>query len=108
MNEVRVLAGVHAARAEPDLPFFLIYGVDAADDPLSFRNLVLHLASCAVVQVKVIPAVAFGRPDDLFAVGDVEAIPLARVLDEGLLRLLNQRSRPSRGRVDLDDAVQLM
>ena len=70
MDEVRILVGVLAAGAEPDLPLLLVDAVDAADDVRALGDLVLDLAGLGVDQVEVPPAVALGDVDDL--VGPVE------------------------------------
>jgi hypothetical protein len=58
VDEVRVLARVHAARLEPDLACDGIDLVDLAHDPRSGGDLTLHLSGHAVVEVKVVPPVA--------------------------------------------------
>ena len=77
VNEIRILARRHAARAEPDLPLFLVNRDDAADDPIALGNLPLHCASRTVVQIQVVPPVALRHPDDFLSVVDVESILLA-------------------------------
>jgi hypothetical protein len=108
VDEVRILPGIHAARGEPDLPLLLVDALDVADDPLALRDLLRRLAGYAVVQIQVIPPVALRHPDDFLAVGDIEAVPLAGVAEERLRFLGQDRPRLCRGRVDLDDPVDLM
>ena len=69
VDEVRVLAGVHPAPAEPDLPLLIVDARDAADHPLAPGDLVLHRARHAVEEIEVVPAVPLRHPDDLAAVG---------------------------------------
>ena len=82
---------------------------DRANRPVAFRDLVLHLAGRAVVQVEVVPAVALRHPDDLAAVVDVAPVLLAGVAEERrrLLRSMTARALACCG-VDLDDAVDLV
>ena len=68
VHEVRVLARIHPARAEPDLPLVLVDLQDFAHDPVALRDLVLHGPGDAVVQIEMVPAVALGHPDDFNAV----------------------------------------
>ncbi len=79
VDEVRVLARIHAARAEPDLALLLVDAHDVPDHPVALGDLVLHRAGRAIVQIEVVPAVALRHPDDFLAVGDIEAVALARV-----------------------------
>ena len=65
VDEIRVLPGILAAGAEPDLPLLLVDAVDAAHDVFALRDLVLDLALLRVDQVEVPPAVALGGVDDL-------------------------------------------
>ena len=58
MDEVWVLAGVHAARLEPNLTLLFVHFIDRADNPVAFGDLVLHLARRTIVEVEVIPTVA--------------------------------------------------
>ena len=67
VNEVRVLLRVHAARAEVDLAVGDIDAVHAAHHPLALRDLVLHAARLAIVQVEVVPAIALRRPHQFLA-----------------------------------------
>ncbi len=54
------------------------------------------------------PAVALGAPDDLAPVGDVEAVALARVVDERRHPLVDQRARLACRGVHLDHAEDLV
>ncbi len=108
VHEVRVLARIHPARAEPDLPLVLVDLQDLAHDPVALRDLVLHGPGDAVVQIEVVPAVALGHPDELHAVGEVAPEFLAGVAEEGLRLLGHDRARAPRDRVDLDDTVDLV
>src|SRR5450759_3947385 len=78
VEEVWILAGVHAVGAEPDLPLLLVDLLDAANRPLALRDLVLDRPRGTVEQVEVVPAVAFRHPDDLAPVPGVVAELLAR------------------------------
>ena len=117
VREVRILAGIHAAGAEPDLPLDGIDVLHGAHDPLAFGDLVLHRAGGAVVEIQMVPAVAFRHPDDFLAVVHVVAELLAGIgeravrgaVGEERLRLFrDDRARGAGRRVDFDDAVDLV
>ena len=93
---------------EVDLSLRRVDPVDAAHDPRALRDLLLHLARRAVVQVQVIPPVALRHPDDLLPVGEVVAVFLGRVLEEGRRLLVDDGARLPGGGIDLDDAIDLM
>src|ERR1043166_7047890 len=59
--------GVPSVTGEVDLARRRVHAIDIADDPVAPGDLVLHLARRAVIEVKVIPAVALRHPDDLVA-----------------------------------------
>ena len=79
VDEVRILARIHAARAEPDLALLFVDAEHVAHDPLALGDLLLHRTGDAVIEVQVVPAVALRHPDDFLAVGDIETVTLARV-----------------------------
>ena len=117
VHEVRILARVHPAGAEPDLPLVFVHLLDAAHHPFAPRDLVLHLSGDAVVQIEMVPAVALRHPDHFLAVGDVVAVLLARValasvgravVEEGLRLLGDDGARRAGRRIHLDDTVDLM
>ncbi len=108
VHEVRVLARVHAARGEVDLPLRRVHPVDAAHEPRALRDLLLHLARHAVVEVQVIPPVPLRHPDDLLSVGQIEPVLLGRVLEKGRHLLVDDGARLPGCGVDLDDPVDLM
>ena len=101
LREVRVLAGNHAAGLEPDLALRVVDALDVADQPVALRDLILHLAGDAVVEIEMLPAIALGGPDDLLAVVDVVAVAAARgepgaelvVVEERLALLVDQGAR---------------
>ena len=82
VQEIWILAGRHAAGAEPDLALVLVDLLDVTHHPVTLRDLVLHGAGLAVVQVQVIPAVALGHPDDFLPVRDVVAVLLPGIAEE--------------------------
>ena len=91
--EVRVLAGVHAAGAEPELPLLFVDLDDVADRPRALGDLVLHRAGGAVDQIEVVPAVALRHPDHFLAVGEVVAIALAGLQRGGGAVVIEKRLR---------------
>src|SRR5262249_3824908 len=117
VQEIRILAVIHAARAEPDLTPRLVDVQHRAHGPLAGGDAVLHGAGCAVDEVHVLPAVALRHPDPVLAVGDVVTVLLAGValaavrgpvVEEGLRLFGDDRPRLARARVDFDHAVDLV
>ena len=116
MLEVRILAGIHAAGAEPQLAFVFIHLDHVADRPRALGDLRLHLAGGAVDQIEVIPAVALRHPDHFLAVGEVVAKALAGlergggtvVIEKGLGLFRDDRSGLPGMRVDFDHAEHLV
>jgi hypothetical protein len=76
VDEVRILARVHPACAEPYLALGLVHVDHVADHPVALRDLVLDAPRRPVEQVKVIPAVPLRHPDHFFSIGDVETVLL--------------------------------
>ena len=107
VDEVGILARVHAARAEPDLARLLVGLDDAADDPVALRDL-RGAAGRAVIEIEVVPAVALRHPDDLLPVLDIVAVLLARIAEERLRLLGDDRSGFAAGGVDFNDAIHLV
>src|SRR3954454_8099649 len=108
VRQVRVLAGVHPARGERDLALFLVHLLDVADHPRALRDLGFHAPGRAVVQVKMVPAVALGGPDDLLPVGNVDPALLLAVVDEGGALFGDQRARLAGLGGDLDHTEDLV
>src|SRR5262249_14701582 len=108
MDEVRVFARIHAAGLEPYLALLLVHFLDAAHDPIAFRDLILHLASHAVVKIEMAPSVALRHPDDLPAVGQIVAVLLSRIAEEGLRLFADDGARLAGAGVNLDHAIDLM
>src|SRR5262249_3354928 len=93
---------------EPDLTGGGVDAIDAAHDPRTLGDLILHRAAGTVVQVEVVPAVALRHPDDFAAAVHVVAISLCRVTEERFRLLADEGARGARLRIDLDDAKHLM
>lgn len=108
VDEVRIPPRVHPAGAEVDLARGGVHLVHAPHQPRAFRDLTLHPARDAVVQVEVVPPVALGHPDDFLSVGELEAVLLRRVLEEGGHRLRDDGARLPGRRIDLDHAERLV
>ena len=108
VHVIRILLRPDAARAEPDLPTFVIHAFHAAHDPLATGNLVLDFAGFCIVKVKMIPAVAFAHPDDFSRFVQVVSEAFRRVIDERRALLVDDGARLSAGRVHLDDPQRLM
>ena len=113
MDEVRVLPGILASGAEPDLPLLLVDEVNAADDVVSARDLVLDLPLLRIDEVEVPPAVALGGVEDL--AGLVEPVHGLQVHvlgvcgpDERAGLLVDQVPGLAGVRVDLDHAEPLV
>src|SRR5262249_30723287 len=82
--------------------------LNAAHDPFAFRDLILHLAGHAVEKIEMVPSVALRHPDDLPAVGQIVAVLLARIAEEGLRLLADDGARLAGAGVNLDHAIDLM
>src|SRR5262249_32260833 len=65
VDEIRVLAGILAAGAEPDLPLRLVDEVDASNDIGPLGDLVLDRTGLRIEQVEMPPAVALRGVEDL-------------------------------------------
>jgi hypothetical protein len=115
MLEVGIFTRIHAAGAEPELTLLFVHLHDMADRPGALGDLPGG-AGRTVDQVQVIPAIAFGHPDGLFAIGQVVAIPLAglergggAVVVEKCLRFLrDHRARRAGLGVNFDHPVDLV
>ena len=108
VDEVGILARIHAARVEPNLPLRGVHPVHAAHHPIPPGDLVLHFPREAVVAVQVVPPVALRHPDDFPSVIDVVAELLPRVVEEGGHLLVDDRAGLPRLGIDLDHAVDLV
>jgi hypothetical protein len=113
VDEVRVLAGVLAARPEPDLALRLVDAIDPADDPVALGDRVLHPALLGVDQVEVPPAVLLGDVNDLVGLlepGDEVDAEVLRVRgpDERVALLVDQVAARAGVGVHLDDAEPLV
>ena len=108
VNEIWILAGIHAACLEPNLAGGFIHLVDPPDNPLALRDLVFDRARLAVEKVKMIPAVPLRHPNNLFPVGEVKTIFLARIAEERRRLLADDGPRLACRAVDFDDPVNLV
>src|SRR5688572_9786924 len=82
MDIVRLLTWTRAVRAKPDFAFFLINSIHVTDRPVSLRDLVFQCSSRGIKEVKMIPAVSFGHPDNFASGIEVLTREFARVTDE--------------------------
>jgi hypothetical protein len=80
VKKVRVLSGVSSARAEPGLAGFLVDVVHAANGPVSFCDLVDHLASSDIITIEVFPTVALRSPDKFPLVVNIAGKGFAAVI----------------------------
>src|SRR5690242_593217 len=108
MDVVGILTGPNPACAEPDLTRLRIDAVDASDHPRSAGDLGFDLAGPGVIEVKVIPAVALGHPDDLARIVEQLEIELARVINERGTLLVDDGLGLASLRIDGDDPEHLM
>ncbi len=116
LREVGILSRDRAAGCKPDLPVGVVHAGDIAHQPVALGDLIFHLAGDAVVEIKVLPTVAFGGPDDLLAVVHViaelaarrHARPKIAVVEEGLCLFVDESARGAGAGVDLDHLVDLM
>src|SRR5262245_37370831 len=107
MDEVWVMAGIHAAGLEPDLALLFVYLVDGADYPGAFGDLILDGSGDSIEKVEMIPSVALRHPDDLATVIQVGTVFFARITEEGLRLFADDSPRLGCDRVHLDHAIDL-
>ena len=110
VDEVRVLPRIHPARAEPDLPRRHIHPLHPAHHPRPLRDLLLHRAGGAIIQIEMVPPVALRHPHRFGAAVQILAKEFSRVFEEGVVaRLLGDDcARRASGGVHLDHAEHLM
>ena len=108
VDVIRVLIGVNAAGAEPDLAVLLVHAVHAAHHPFAPRDLVLHLPGLRIVEVEVVPAVALRHPEDLVGRVEVAVELLAAVVDERLALLVDDGAGAAGLGIHRDDAQDLV
>src|SRR5262249_24592981 len=116
LHEIRVLSGHDSAGFEPDLALRVVDEIDVADDPLAFGDLIFHAAGYAVVEIKMLPAVALAGPHDFFSVVDIVAITASAgesgnkqvVVEKRLSLLVDHRTGLAGVRVDFDYAINLV
>ena len=106
MKVIRVDARLAAGCLEGNLPFFLVDLHYLTHDPLALGDLVFHFAGAAVVQVKVIPPVPLGAPDDLAEAVEVFAVALLKNVHKRLRCLVDQCPRLAGGNLNLDHAMR--
>ena len=108
MKVIRVDALLATGCLEGNLPFFLVDLHYLTHDPLAFGDLVFHFAGTAVVQVKVIPPVPLGAPDDLAEAVEVFAVALLKNVHKRLRCLVDQCAsfRLAGGNLNLDHAMR--
>src|SRR5690606_31622072 len=73
MQEIGVLARVHATCREIDFPAPLVHMVHLSHHPLPFGKLSFWL-SVPIVEVDMVPSVAFGSPDDLLPIRQIVTV----------------------------------
>ena len=61
VNEIRILIGIAAAGAKPDLPLLFVDPLDPADDEVSLGDLVFDGPFLGIDQIQMPPAVALAR-----------------------------------------------
>src|SRR5262249_32061685 len=113
VDEIRVLARILAAGAEPDLPLRLVDEVDAPDDIGPLGDLVLDRARPRIDQVEMPPAVALrGVEDFARLIQPVDGVQPHRLPvsgpDERRARLVDDVAILAGMRIDADHSVALV
>lgn len=108
VDVVRILIGINPSELKPDLALFVIDAIDFVDDPFAFGDLVFGRAGFTVEEVEVIPAVAFGHPDDFLGFLKPMVVFFSGVADESLRGFGDERGGLAGFRIDGDDAEDLM
>ena len=108
VDVVRILIGINPSELKPDLALFVVDAIDFVDDPFAFGDLVFGRAGFAVEEVEVIPAVAFGHPDDFLGFLKPMVVFFSGVADESLRGFGDKRGGLAGFRIDGDDAEDLM
>ena len=67
-NQIRIFIWHHTVGGKGNFPLSLVHVQHFAHVPLAFGNLIFHLSCVTVVEVKVVPVVAFAHPDDFVAI----------------------------------------
>jgi len=108
MEKIRVLTLIHATSQKQHLASLIIHLNHTPHHPLAFGDLIFHLAGAAVIKIEVVPAIAFGHPDDFLTVVQVMAIFFAGVEKESRTLFIDQSSSRAARRVHLDYPINLV
>ena len=108
LNIVGVLVWHDAADVKPYLPFIAIDPLDTANHPVSFGDLILHLAGEGIVEIEMIPAVALRHPDNFVGVVEIFDELFAGVIDKGFAVFVDDRRCIAGFGVDGDEAEDLV
>ena len=87
--EIGVLSRHNPARREPDLAVRMIHPLNRTHHPFALRDLVFHRPGFGIIEIQMIPPVAFGHPDELTGFIHPFAKVFAGVIDECLVRLVH-------------------
>src|SRR5215469_14227754 len=85
---IRVFVGLASCRGEVNLARLVVHMNNPAHQPWPFRYLMLELTALRVVKVKLVPAVAFGCPQQLLVVVE-KALERRPGIDEVIRRFGN-------------------
>jgi len=81
-DQVRISFFGYAVGGEIDAPGIFVHSDDVAHIPFPLGDLIFNATAFAVVEVEVVPIVAFAHPNDFFVVSQIVA-ETARIIDEG-------------------------
>ncbi len=90
VDVIGILLGMNSPGLEPDLTLGRVYAVDLPHDPRALGDLVLQLSAAEIVQIQMVPPVAFRHPDHLVGGLQQLAMIVVGIIDEGLARVVDQ------------------
>src|SRR5262245_4718250 len=113
VNEIRVLIGIAAAGAKPNLAIVFVDALDAADDIVALGDLVFDRSILGVDQIDMPPAIALGNIKDLVGLleprnwGDADVFGVSSP-DERVSFFVDQIAAATAIGIDLDQPQALM
>ena len=103
---IRILTRLAAGGSEGNLTLILIHLHHLAHDPFALSDLVFHFAGHAVVEVKMIPAITFGTPNNFFRTVDIAPVTVAVNKNKRLRSFINHRARLAGSHGNLDHSMR--
>src|SRR4030042_3345943 len=108
MYVIRILLRLNSAGLKPDLPFFLIYVLNSADNPPAPGYLVFNTSSLGVVEIEMVPAVPLRHPDNFVRFVEVMTELFAGVVDESLALFIDDGTGLTRRGIHTYDTQYLV